>query len=51
MKKFALATIFLVSALFPADNFTFEKVKGHTGKNDWNDMVDKLAVIARNTLV
>lgn len=26
MKKFALATIFLVSALFPADNFTFEKV-------------------------
>lgn len=26
MKKFALATIFLVSALFSADNFTFEKV-------------------------
>lgn len=26
MKKFALATIFLVSALFSADNFIFEKV-------------------------
>ncbi|CUU67716.1 Uncharacterised protein [Campylobacter hyointestinalis] len=26
MKKFALATIFLVSTLFSADNFTFEKV-------------------------
>jgi ribonuclease HI len=36
---------------FKDENFTFEKVKGHTGKNDWNDMVDKLAVIARNTLV
>ena len=36
---------------FKDENFTFEKVKGHTGKNDWNDMVDKLAVIARNTLI
>ena len=36
---------------FKDENFTFEKVKGHTGKNDWNDMVDKLAVIARNILV
>ena len=27
--------------------FTFEKVKGHTGKKDWNDYVDKLAVAAK----
>ena len=35
---------------FKDENFTFEKVKCHTRKNDWNDMVDKFAVIARNTL-
>lgn len=33
---------------FKDENFIFEKVRGHTGKKDWNDRVDKLAVIARN---
>ena len=27
--------------------FGFYKVKGHTGENDWNDYVDKLAVKAK----
>ena len=28
---------------FEDTRFDFFKVKGHTGKQDWNDMVDKLA--------
>lgn len=29
------------------DDVTFVKVKGHSGNNDWNDFVDKLAVAAK----
>lgn len=29
-------------------NFSFEKVKGHSGNKDWNDFVDKLAVSYRD---
>lgn len=33
---------------FEDERFEFEKVKGHSGVKDWNDVVDKLAVEARN---
>lgn len=33
----------LLIPYFENPNFTFYKVKGHTGNKDWNDYVDKLA--------
>ena len=36
---------------FENSRFSFEKVKGHSGKKDWNDYVDKLAVKAKEKKV
>lgn len=35
---------------FEDKRYFFEKVKGHTGSDDWNNKVDKLAVAARNSV-
>lgn len=35
---------------FDNHNYHFVKVKGHSGKKDWNDYVDKLATAAADSL-
>ena len=41
----------LIIPYFSKENYSFFKVKGHTGKKDWNNEVDKMAQNAAQYLI